>query len=436
MSLNIIDIIRKKRDLEELSKEEIEYFVREYSAGNIPDYQASSLLMAIYLNGMSQREISDLTIAMAHSGEMLDLSQIPGVKVDKHSTGGIGDKVTLVVMPLVASLGVPVAKMSGRGLGFTQGTIDKLESIPGFRTNITTEEFIQNVKDIGISIMSQQENLVVADKKMYALRDVTSTVESIPLIASSVMSKKIAAGADKILLEVTCGTGAFMDNEERARVLSQTMVDIGKQAGKDTIAVITNMNQPLGRFCGNSLEVMEAINVLKGEGDEDITKVCIVLGAYMLKLAGKGDNFGNNVKLIQRSLQSGEGLQKFKEFIERQGGDSSIIETPRLLNMAKFKTPVYSLESGTIYSIECKDIGQAIVNLGGGRLKKDDYIDNTVGIEVLKKIGDTVKEGEPLLIIYSNDLDKAKEEAYKLQRSYKFASIDIPKIEEILDVIE
>ena len=436
MSFSIGEIIRKKRDQEELTKEEIEYFVEEYSAGNIPDYQASSLLMAIYLNGMSQKEISDLTMAMAHSGEILDLSSIPGIKVDKHSTGGIGDKVTLVVMPLVASLGVSVAKMSGRGLGYTQGTIDKLESIPGFRTNISVAEFIENVKDIGISIMSQQDSIAVADKKLYALRDVTSTVESIPLIASSVMSKKIAAGADKILLEVTCGSGAFMDSEDRARVLSETMVNIGKQAGKQTIAVITNMDQPLGRFCGNSLEVMEAINILKGEGDEDIVQVCSILGAYMLKLAGKGDNLGNNFKLIQKSIANGDGLAKFKELIKRQGGDTSVLESPELLNMAKYKTTVYSAETGTIYKIICKNIGQAIVNLGGGRQKKEDYIDNTVGIEVLKKIGDYVEEGEPILYIYSNDEKKAEEEAIKLQNSFKYASVDIPKIQEIIDIIE
>ncbi len=317
--INISEIIRKKRDQEELSTDEIEFFISEYSCGNIPDYQAASLLMAIFLNGMSQREISDLTMAMARSGQIVDLSDIPGIKVDKHSTGGIGDKVTLVLMPILASLGVPIAKMSGRGLGYTQGTIDKLESIPGFRTNISTYEFIRNVKDIGISIMCQQENIAAADKKLYALRDVTATVESIPLIASSVMSKKIAAGADKILLEVTCGSGAFMDTEDRARVLGETMVNIGKQVGKETIAVITNMNQPLGRFCGNSLEVVEAINVLKGKGEEDIVKVCCVLGAYMLKLAGKGDNLSNNLKLIQKNIDNRKGLEKFKEFIERQG---------------------------------------------------------------------------------------------------------------------
>ena len=434
--MNANEIIRKKRDQEELSKEEIDFFIKEYCGGKIPDYQASSLLMAIYLNGMSQREISDLTMSMAHSGATLDLSSIPGIKVDKHSTGGIGDKVTLVVMPLVASLGVPVAKMSGRGLGYTQGTIDKLESIPGFRTNISPEEFIENVKKIGISIMSQQESIAIADKKLYALRDVTSTVESIPLIASSVMSKKIAAGADKILLEVTCGSGAFMDSPERARVLSETMVNIGKQVGKETIAVITNMNQPLGRYCGNSLEVMEAIKILNGEGEEDVVKVCTILAANMLKLAGLGDNLGNNIKLIQRQIENKQGLEKFKELIEAQGGDSSILESPELLNMAKFKTAVTSQESGIIYEIESKNIGKAIVELGGGRKTKEEYIDNTIGIEVLKKIGDNVEIGEPLLYIYSNEKEKAEEQIDFLRNSYKVGSNEVPPIEEILDIIE
>ena len=434
--MNAVEIIRKKRDLEELSKEEIEFFIKEYSAGRIPDYQASSFLMAIYLNGMSQREIVDLTMAMAYSGATLDLSAIDGIKVDKHSTGGIGDKVTLVLMPILASLGVSVVKMSGRGLGFTQGTIDKLESIPGFRTNISIEEFINNIKHIGISIMSQRDDIAIADKKLYALRDVTSTVESIPLIASSVMSKKIASGADKIVLEVTCGSGSFMDSVERAKVLSETMVNIGKKVGRETVAVITNMNQPLGRYCGNSLEIMETIKTLRGEGEEDVMQVCMVIGAYMLKLAGKGDNIANNFKLIQRQIENGEGLKKFKEFIIQQGGNPSILDKPELLNMARYKTPVKSEQSGTVYEMNCKNIGKAIVNLGGGRIRKEDFIDNTVGIEVLKKIGDEVEIGEPLLYIYSNDESKAKDQVKFLRDSYKLASIDVQKIEEIIDVIE
>lgn len=434
--MNINEIIRKKRDCNELTSEEIKYFVKEYSYGNIPDYQASSLLMAIYLNGMSQREISDLTIAMSESGDILNLSEIEGIKVDKHSTGGIGDKVTMVVMPLVAACGVPVAKMSGRGLGYTQGTIDKLESIEGFRTNLELHEFIENVKEIGISLMSQSQNIAVADKKLYALRDVTCTVESIPLIASSVMSKKIAAGADKILLEVTCGSGAFMESESRARVLAETMVNIGKMVNRETIAVITNMNQPLGRFCGNALETMEAIQTLQGKGESDVVHVCSILGAYMLKMAGKGENIVDNMKLIQSKIKSGEGLQKFKELIEKQGGNSEIIDNPENLMKARIKIPVEANDDGYIYEINAKNIGQAVVNIGGGRLKKEDPVDHFVGIEVLKKIGDKVNKGDIIMYIHANNDNEARKQVEFLRDSYKYADRPVAKIKEILDVIE
>lgn len=434
--MNINEIIRKKRDCNELTSGEIKFFIREYSCGNIPDYQASSLLMAIYLNGMSQREISDLTIAMSESGDILNLSEIDGIKVDKHSTGGIGDKVTMVVMPLVAACGVPVAKMSGRGLGYTQGTIDKLESIEGFRTDLELNEFINNVKEIGISLMSQSQNIAAADKKLYALRDVTATVESIPLIASSVMSKKIAAGADKILLEVTCGTGSFMESESRARVLAETMVNIGKMVNRETVAVITNMNQPLGRFCGNALETMEAIQTLQGKGESDVVHVCSILGAYMLKLAGKGDNIVNNMKLIQSKIASGEGLNKFKELIEKQGGNSYIIEKPEVLMKARVKIPVEASESGYIYEINAKNIGQAVVNIGGGRLKKEDSVDHFVGIEVLKKIGDKVNQGDILMYIHANNDVEARKQVDFLRDSYKYADRPVAKIKEILDIIE
>lgn len=434
--MNMNEIIRKKRDCQELSEEEIRFFVKEYSKGNIPDYQVSSLLMAIYLNGMSQREISDLTMAMAESGDILNLSEIEGVKVDKHSTGGIGDKVTMIVMPLVAACGVPVAKMSGRGLGYTQGTIDKLEAIEGFRTDLNLDEFINNVKEIGIALMSQSENIAIADKKLYALRDVTATVESIPLIASSVMSKKIAAGADKILLEVTCGTGAFMESESRARVLAETMVNIGKMVNKETVAVITNMNQPLGKYCGNALETMEAIQTLKGKGASDVIQVCCVLGAYMLKMAGKGGNIVNNMKLIQSKIDSGEGLEKFKEMIERQSGDVSVIEEPEKLIKARVKIPVEAAEDGYVYEIEAKNIGQAVVNIGGGRMKKEDSVDHFVGIEVLKKIGDKVNKGDILMYIHANDDVEARKQVEFLRASYKLADRPVAKIKEILDVIE
>lgn len=430
--MNINEVIKTKRDMKELSTEQIRFFIKEYSRGNIQDYQASSLLMAIYLNGMSEREILDLTMAMAESGDMLDLSEIDGIKVDKHSTGGIGDKVTMVVMPLVAACGVPVAKMSGRGLGYTQGTIDKLDSIPGFRTDLTLEQFINNVKTIGIALMSQSEKIAIADKKIYALRDVTETVESIPLIASSVMSKKIAAGADKILLEVTCGSGAFMNSQERAERLAETMVKIGKMANRETIALITNMNQPLGKYSGNALETKEAIDTLKGNGEPDVVMVCAVLGAYMLKLAGKGDNIVENMKLIENKIESGEGLQKFKEMIGYQGGDITVIDNPEKLLTAKYKIPVNSFEKGYVKSIEAKNIGQGVVNLGGGRMKKEDTVDYAVGIEVVKKIGDEVEENEPLMYIYSNDEGKAMMQVEFLRNSYEISKEKVEKQKEIL----
>lgn len=434
--MNINEIIKAKRDQKELSKEQIDFFIKEYSAGNIPDYQASSLLMAIYLNGMSENEILNLTLAMANSGEMVDLSEIPGIKVDKHSTGGIGDKVTMVVMPLVAACGVPVAKMSGRGLGYTQGTVDKLDSIPGFRTNLEMDEFIRNVKRIGIALMGQSENIAIADKKLYALRDVTGTVESIPLIASSVMSKKLAAGADKILLEVTCGSGAFMENEFRARKLAETMVKIGNMAGKETVAVITNMNQPLGRYSGNALETKEAIDTLSGKGETDVVNVCTLLGAYMLKMAGAGDSIVTNMKTIQNKIDSGEGLAKFKELVSRQWGESRVVDEPEYFMKAKYKIPVNAIKDGYVSEIEAKNIGQAVVNLGGGRMKKEDSVDYFVGIEVLKKIGDKVKSGEPLIYIHANDETKGLMQVEFLRNSYKFSDTPVEKIKEILDVIE
>ncbi len=434
--MNIGEIIRAKRDCKELTTEQIEYFVKEYSYGNIPDYQASSLLMAIFLNGMSEREILDLTIAMSKSGEVLDLSEIPGIKIDKHSTGGVGDKVSMVVMPLVACFGVPVIKMSGRGLGFTQGTADKLEAIPNFKINLEMEEMIRNVKRIGIALMTQSENIALADKKLYALRDVTQTVESIPLIASSVMSKKLASGADKILLEVTCGSGAFMEDEFRARTLAETMVKIGKMAGKETVGVITNMNQPLGRFCGNALETMETIEILKGKGEYDVVEVCLVLGAYMLKMAGIGESIVKNMKAIQEKIDNGEGLNKFKELVQRQWGDTRVVDEPERLMTAKYKIPVLAENAGYVEKIEAKNFGLAVVNLGGGRLKKGDSIDYAVGIEVMKKIGDKVENGEQLCCIYANDEEIGKQQVEFLRKSYTFTNEPVKKIKEIIDVVE
>lgn len=434
--MNMNEIIKAKRNQKELTTEEINFWIQGYSAGNIPDYQVASLLMAIYLNGMSEREILDLTMAMVASGEVADLSEIPGIKVDKHSTGGIGDKVTMVVMPLVASCGVPVVKMAGRGLGYTQGTVDKLDAIPGFRTNLEMEEFVRNVKRIGISIMGQSENIALADKKLYALRDVTGTVESIPLIASSVMSKKLASGSDKILLEVTYGSGAFMENEIRARILAQTMVKIGNMAGKETIAVLTNMNQPLGRFVGNALETKEAIDILAGKGEADVVNVSLLLGAYMLKLAGQGESITTNMKLLQSKIDSGEGLAKFKEFVSRQWGESRVVDDSNLLVKAKYKIPVNSIQKGYVEEMIAKNIGQAVVNLGGGRMKKEDAIDYDVGIEVLKKVGDRVEDGEPMLYIYANDETKGLMQVETLRNSVKITPEPCEKLTEIADVIE
>jgi pyrimidine-nucleoside phosphorylase len=363
------------------------------------------------------------------------LSSIEGPIVDKHSTGGIGDKVTLVVLPLVASCGVNIAKMSGRGLGYTQGTIDKLESINGFRTNLFFQDFISNIKDIGIAIMSQSEDIAVADKKLYALRDVTSTVESIPLIASSIMSKKIAAGADKFLLEVTCGSGAFMASEERAKLLGEIMVNIGEKLGKETVAIITNMDQPLGRYCGNALEVKEAIEILKGKGEDDVVSVCTWIGAYMLKLAGKGENIANNIKMIQNQIKNGEGLKKFKQLIALQGGDVNVIDYPELLDTAPVRLEVPATHSGFVSAINAKVIGEAVVRLGGGRLKKDDEIDNSVGIEVCKKIGDEVKSGDTILIIHSSDEQKARLVIESLQEAYNYSDEQVDKYREIIDII-
>ena len=337
--MNIQEIIAKKRDKQELTKEEINFFITEYTNNNIADYQASALIMAIYLNGMSKEETVNLTTAMATSGDILDLSEI-GTVVDKHSTGGVGDKVTLILAPIIASLGVPVAKMSGRGLGYTGGTIDKLESIPGYKTNISEEEFIQNVKKIGISLIGQTMNLAPADKKIYALRDATSTTESIPLIASSIMSKKIAAGANKIVLDVTYGSGAFMKTKERAKELANEMIEIGRLAGRETVAVITPMEEPLGKNVGNNLEVIEAVEALKGNIAEDVKNVVLELGSNMLKLAGKGNDLEDNKSKMMDNILNGKALEKFKELVANQGGDITYIEDTNKFEKAKYILPV------------------------------------------------------------------------------------------------
>lgn len=434
--MNILDIIAKKRDKKDLSKEEIEYFVEGYTKGDVTDYQAAALVMAIYLNGMSYREITDLTIAMAYSGEILDLSNLGENVVDKHSTGGIGDKITLILMPIIAALGVPVAKMSGRGLGFTGGTIDKLESIPGYNTQISVDEFIENVEKIGISLMGQTLNLAPADKKIYALRDSISCVENIPLIASSIMSKKIASGANKIVLEVTVGNGAFMKNLEDAKKLSETMINIGKLAGKETVCILTNMDEPLGYSIGNSLEVIEAVEALQGDMEDDVKQVVLELGSYMIKLAGKGDNIEENKQKMMECIDSGLAYMKFLELIENQGGDVSYINDVSKFENAKYVYPVLSDKSGYIKGIKAQQLGKISCDLGAGRIRKEDSIDNQVGLVINKKIGDKVEKDEILGIIHANDELKLKNAIQEFEGCFEICEEFVEKPKVILGIMD
>ena len=407
--MNILDIIAKKRDKKELTKEEIEFFVKGYTEGSITDYQAAALVMAIYINGMNEREITDLTLFMAHSGDVLDLSSL-GEVVDKHSTGGVGDKITLILMPIVASLGIPVAKMSGRGLGFTGGTVDKLESIPGYNTNVPVDKFIENVKNIGISLIGQTLNLAPADKKLYALRDTISCTESIPLIASSIMSKKIASGANKIVIDVTCGSGAFMKNLESAKELARVMTKIGELANKETKCIITDMNQPVGRAVGNTLEVIEAIDILKGKYlPEDIKNIITELGANMLLLANKVNSIEEGKIKVLENLNNGKAYEKFVQLVQNQGGDISYIENTDKFEKAKYIVPIVAEKTGTVSKLDALTIGKLSVYLGAGRMKKEDNIQKEVGFVLDKKVGDKVEKGEILGYIHSNDENKANE---------------------------
>ena len=433
--MNILEIIAKKRDKKVLSKEEIDFFVKNYTNGNITDYQAAALLMAIDINGMNYEETTSFTLAMAHSGEVLDLSEL-GMVVDKHSTGGIGDKITLILMPIIASLGIPAAKMSGRGLGFTGGTVDKLESIPGYNTNIDISEFINNVKNIGISLMGQTLNLAPADKKIYALRDTISCVESIPLIASSIMSKKIAAGAEKIVLEVTVGSGAFMKNIEDATKLSETMIGIGNLADKETICILTNMNQPIGYSIGNSLEVIEAVEALNGNMQDDVKDIILSLGSYMMKLAGKGDDIEQNKKMIMENINNKKALNKFKELIKNQGGDVSYIEDTSKFEKAKYIIPIKSEKMGYIKSMDNEKIGYISSSLGAGRLKKEDKINDKVGIIINKKIGDKVNVGDVLGFIHSDDIEVGNNAVKEMQNCYEFSDEYVEKQKHILGIIK
>lgn len=413
--MRMYDLIEKKKLGEPLSNKEIRRLIEGYTEGTIPDYQMSAFLMAVCFQGMDIEEITEMTLAMARSGEMADLSGIHGTKVDKHSTGGVGDKTTLIAAPMAAACGIPIAKMSGRGLGFTGGTVDKLESIPGYRTALSREEFFRNVNEVGISLIGQSGELAVADKKIYALRDVTATVDSIPLIASSIMSKKIAAGADAILLDVKAGSGAFMKIEQQAIDLAGTMVAIGKQAHRRTVALITDMNQPLGNTAGNAIEVEEAIQTLQGNGPQDLTELCVQLAGNMLFLAGKGE-LEDCLEMARRSLKDGSAYEKFYRMVQRQGGDVSYLENPSLFPKAQ-EYAVTALQDGYLFSMQTEEIGAVAGLLGAGREKKGDAVDPAAGIRFLKKTGDAVKQGEPIALLYTNLPQKVREAQQRYQNA-------------------
>ena len=432
--MNILDIIENKKIGEELSKEEIEYFIQNYTNGDIKDYQAAALIMAICINGMTIDEILNLTIAMANSGEVLDLSDIGENIIDKHSTGGVGDKITLIVSPIISALGIPVAKMSGRGLGITGGTADKLDSIPGYNTRISIDKFKQNVKDIGISLITQTLNLAPADKKIYALRDTISCVDSIPLIASSIMSKKIASGANGIVLDVTCGSGAFMQNEKEAKRLAKMMKLIGESANKKTICVLTDMNEPLGYAVGNTLEVVETIKALKGEMADDVKDIVINIAIQMMYLSGKYDNILENKKKILEVIENGKAYEKFKELVNNQGGDISYIENPDKFEKAPIIMPLISEQDGYVERLNAGIVGKAGVELGIGRKRIDDEIDPRVGITFNKKIGDKVSKGDVLAYIHANSSEKAIECIEAIKTAYKIGNMVVKK-KNIIEII-
>ena len=434
--MDIREAIAKKREDKELSKDEINYFVREYTAGNIPDYQAAALIMAICIKGMTEQEIKNLTIAMAESGDVIDLSSIGDVVVDKHSTGGVGDKITIILMPIIAALGIPVAKMSGRGLGFTGGTVDKLEAIPGYETNVSVEQFIENVNNVGISLIGQTANIAPADKKIYALRDAINCTKSIPLIASSIMSKKIALGANKLVLDITVGSGAFMKTKQEAQNLARCMKRIGELAGIETTCVLTNMNEPLGYNVGNTLEILEAIECLKNNMPQDVREVVYELGAQMVKLAGHGDNINENIIKIEEILRSGEAYQKFLELVTNQNGDISYLQDTQKLGQAKYVIPVLSAEEGTIETIDAEMVGSISVYVGAGRAKKEDIIDPLAGIVLNKKSGDQIKVGEPLAYVHTNDESKAKGAVENLKTAFKITNRKVKKQPAVLGIVK
>ena len=433
--MNIQDIIANKRDGKKLNTDEIKYFVEEYTKGNITDYQAAALIMAIYINGMDKEETTALTIEMAHSGDILDLSSISKNVIDKHSTGGVGDKITIILTPIIASLGIPVAKMSGRGLGFTGGTVDKLESIPGYKTEIKVEDFIEKKKKIGISVIGQTANLAPADKKIYSLRDSINCVGSMPLIASSIMSKKIAAGANKIILDVTVGSGAFMKNKKDAIQLSNLMKDIGKLANRETICVLTNMDEPVGYSIGNSLEIIEAIECLKGNIPEDIKEIITTIGSYMIKLAGKGNDLEENKVKIIENIKNGKAYNKFLELVQNQGGNIEFIKNTEKFEKAKYILPVTSKEEGYVYKLNAEKVGKISVDLGAGRLRKEDSIDKSVGIVLNKKIADKVNTGDILGFVYANNKQRGETAVEELLNAYEIVKEPVKKEEIILGII-
>ncbi|SDC22516.1 pyrimidine-nucleoside phosphorylase [Pelagirhabdus alkalitolerans] len=433
--MRMLDLIAKKRDGGELTEEEINFMIEGYTNGDIPDYQMSAMAMALYFQDMTTEERVALTMAMVASGDEIDLSAISGIKVDKHSTGGVGDTTTLILAPLVASVGVPVAKMSGRGLGHTGGTIDKLESISGFEVELDGDTFNRLVNENKVAVVGQSGNLTPADKKLYALRDVTATVNSIPLIASSIMSKKIASGADAIVLDVKTGSGAFMKDLEDAKALAKAMVGIGNGANRHTIAVISDMNQPLGHAIGNALEVKEAIATLKGKGPEDLTELCLTLGSHMVHLANKANSIEEAREKLESAIESGHALETFKTFIQSQGGDPSVVDDPSQLPTARVKLTVDAQQEGYVSDIVADEIGMAASMLGAGRLTKDSEIDLSVGVILKKKVGDFVKTGEELVEIHANT-DTVEDVKEKIRAAYSFTKQPVEKNPLIYDVIE
>lgn len=426
--MRAVDIIIKKRDNQKLTAEEIEFFISGFTNGDIPDYQASAFAMAVLLNGMTSFETADLTLAMAKSGQVLNLSKIVDIAVDKHSSGGVGDKTSIAVMPMVAACGLPVGKMSGRGLGFSGGTLDKLESILGYRCDLTTDEFKKQLKEKGIVLTGQSLDLAPADGKMYALRDVTGTVPSMPLIASSIMSKKIAAGAQAIVLDVKTGLGAFMQTLEEARELAQLMVDIGRLAGRKTVALLSDMNQPLGAAVGNALEVIEAIETLHGGGPADFREHCLHVAAHVLLLGQRAKSLNEARAMAEKSIEDGSALEKLRVLVTAQGGDASYVDDISKFEQAKYTEEIKAPRSGFISQVHARSVGEAAVALGAGRAKKGDPIDHAVGFIIHKKVGDKVQEGEPLVEVHANDQAKLAEARQAVASAFQFSDESVPPL--------